>query len=265
MRNVSLPPPPPHPPQQPPTRPQNPSINLNKTRSIHRSRRNRIITLEALASPLHQRRNSQAIRKPLVKRKARLKLILALTLLDRRDGNRDRHILPRQVHNRIGARGNLPRDGKLELHVLGLGRRDNGQGAEGGQINLIQRLRARPRHNKHLNRGERKARGPARQKRRRGRRLLLYRPIEADLLAFLREDGAEERDQGALVGGVGGEDGLGFGQGPEDDVGEGLGEGDGLGEAGDGELVLAGLDGGVFGAGEDAVDARGVEFLLLRS
>ncbi len=202
---------PPHLPQQPPTQPSNPSINLNKTRSVHRSRRNRIITLEALASPLNQRRNSQAIRKPLVKRKARLKLILALTLLDRRDGNRDRQVLPRKIHDRIGARGNLPRHRELQLHVLRLGRRDDGQGAERSQIDLVERLGTRAGNDEHLDGREGEARGPACQKGRRGRRLLLYGAVEADLLALLGEDGAEEWDQRTLVAGVAGENGLGFG------------------------------------------------------
>ena len=75
------------------------------------------------------------------------------------------------------------------------------------------------------------------------------------MFAFLGEDGAEEGDQGTLVVGVGGENGLGFRERAEDDVGEGLGEGDGLEEGADGELVLAGFDGGVVGGCEDAVYA----------
>ena len=42
-----------------------------------------------------------------------------------------------------------------------------------------------------------------------------------------------------------------------------MGELDGGGECGDGEVVGAGLDGGLIAVGEDGVDAGGVEFFLL--
>lgn len=85
------------------------------------------------------------------------------------------------------------------------------------------------------------------------------------MLAFLGQDGAEKWDQWALVAGVGGENGLGFGKGAENDVGEGLGEGNGLNEVGDGELVFTRLDGGLVGACENAVYTCSMQLLLLWS
>ena len=174
------------------------------------------------------------------------------------NGDRDGQILTGEVNDGILIRSDGSGDGELERHVLGHGRGDDGEGAEGGEVDAGERLRTRAGDDEHLDGGEGEAGGAAREEGRGGRGLFLHETVEAGLLAFLRDDGAEERDQGALVGGVGGEDGLGFGQGAEDDVGEGLGEGDGLDEGGDGELVLTGLDGGVVGVGEDAVDTRGV-------
>ena len=75
------------------------------------------------------------------------------------------------------------------------------------------------------------------------------------MLAFLCQDGAEQWDQRALVTSVGGENGLGFGECSENDVGEGLSEAYRRQESSDGELILAGLDGGVVGACENAVYA----------
>ena len=174
------------------------------------------------------------------------------------DGDRDRHILTGEINDGIRLRIDGTRDRELEGHVLGLGLGDDRQRTEGGQVDSRQRLRTRAGNDEHLDGGEREAGRTARQEGGSGGSLFLRETVEAGLLAFLREDGAEQGDQRALVPGVGGEDGLGFGQGSEDDIGEGLGEGDGVDEGGDGKLVLTGLDGGVVGACENAVDACGV-------
>ena len=182
-----------------------------------------------------------------------------------RDGNRDWQIRAGEVDDGVGIRADGSGHGECQRLIHRLGGRDDGQRAEGGQVDAGERLRAGAGHDEHLDGGEGEAGRPARQEGRGGRRLLLQEAVEADLFALLGEDGAEERDERALVAGVAGEDGLGFGEGAEDDVGECLGEGDGLGEVGDGELVFAGLDGAVVGTCEDAVDAQGVQFFLLLS
>ncbi len=81
-----------------------------------------------------------------------------------------------------------------------------------------------------MDRSEGEAGCAACQERGRGRRLLLGVAIEAGLLAFLGENGAEEGDQAGLIAGVGGEQGLRYGERAENDVGEGLSEGYGLRE-----------------------------------
>ena len=239
------------------------SVDLNKTRSVHSSRRNSVITLKFLTGPLHQRRNRQTVRKARVEREASLELIRPITRCHVGDGHRNRQVLPRKVHNRIRIRRHFARHREFERAVHRLGRRNDGQGAERGQVDVRQRLRARARHDEHLNGGESKARRSTRQERRRRRSLFLREAIEAILLAFLGQDGADQCDQRALVTRVGGEDGLGFGERSENDVGEGLGEGDGLSEGGHGELVLAGFDRGLVGIHEDAVNTQGMQFLLL--
>lgn len=55
---------------------------------------------------------------------------------------------------------------------------------------------------------------------------------------------------------------MGDGEDAEDEFGEGLGEGEGGGEVGDGKGVLAGLDGGAFCVGEDAVGGEDVDLFL---
>lgn len=107
------------------------------------------------------------------------------------------------------------------------------------------------------------SRALGRQEGRRGRRLLLQRPVPAYLFGLLSDDRAEEVHERQLVASVLRPDGLRLWQDAEDDVGEGLGERDGAVEVADGEIVLAGQDLGLVGAGEDAVGAEGVELLLL--
>ena len=242
-----------------------PSVDLNETRSIHSSRRNGVITLESLTRPLDQSRNGQSIRKAGRERETGAEGALSGHGAHAGDGDRHRQVRPGEVDDGVVEGADGAGHGELQRHVLRLGRGEHGQGAEGGQVHGGERLGTGAGHDEHLDRGEGEAGRSQRQERRGGRHFFLREAVEAHLLAFLGQHGAEERDQRALVAGVAGEDGLGFGQGAEDDVGEGLGEGDGLDEAGDGELILAGLDGGLVGAHEDTVYAQGMQFLLLRA
>lgn len=225
----------------------NPSSHLNEARPINSRRSNSVIALKSLTGPLDQRGNSQTIRKPRREREAGFETIGPRDGGDVGNGHRHRHIGSGEVDDRIGRGTDDPRHGELERHVLGLRRGDDGQGAERGQIDTGQRLGARTGDDEHLDRSESEAGGSTRQERRGRGRLLLREAVEAHLLAFLGQDGAEQWDQGALVTSVGGKYGLSFGQGAQDDVGKGLGEGDGLVKGGDWELVLTGFDGSVVG------------------
>ena len=181
----------------------------------------------------------------------------------RRDGDRDRHILARDVHNRIRIRGHLSRHRELQRAIPRLRVRDDGQRAKGGEVDTRQRLRTRARNDEHLNCSKGKARRSTRQEWRGRWSLLLRETIEAHLLAFLGQNGADQWHQRALVTTVGGEDGLRLWKRSENDVGEGLRQGYGLDEAGDWEFVLAGFDSGVVGIREDPIHSQGMQFLLL--
>ena len=102
-----------------------------------------------------------------------------------------------------------------------------------------------------------------RQEGRRGRDFHLQGAIPAVLLGLLCDDGPEEVHEREFVTAIGGIEGLRPRQRAEHKVGEGLRQGDGAGEVGDGELVQAGGDLHGVCAGEDAVDAEGVELFLL--
>jgi len=87
--------------------------------------------------------------------------------------------------------------------------------------------------------------------------------VVPDLLAFLTDDRADDGNESGFVAAVAGEETLGYGEDAEDDFGEGFGQGDGVVEVVDGEIVLAGLDGGVLGVSEDAVGGEDVDLFLL--
>ena len=123
--------------------------------------------------------------------------------------------------------------------------------------------RARIRNNERLDRRECEVRVAACEERRRGGELGLHIAEKADLLAFLREHGADKRDQAKFITGIGGEGSLSLGESAEDDIGECLREGDGAEEGADGELIGAGGNGSLAAALENAVDAQGVQFFLL--
>lgn len=243
--------------------PKHSLTDLNDTGSVHRGRSDGVIARKGLTGTLDQRGDGQTVREARLEREAGAERRRSARGAHGRNRDRHRQVRAGEVDDGVVERADGSGHGEVEGRVDGFGRADNGQGAEGGQVDARERLRARAGHDEHLDRGEGEAGRSARQKGRGRGCLLLHEAVEADLFALLRQDGAEERDQRALVAGVGGEDGLGFGQGAEDYVGECLGEGDGLGEVGDGELIFAGLDGGVVGACEDAVYAQGVQFFLL--
>ena len=128
-------------------------------------------------------------------------------------GDWDRHwqIRPGEVDYRIGSRADGSGHGEMQRRVPGLGRGDDGQRAERGQVDLGQRLRTRAGNDEGLDRGESEAGRSSRQEWRGRRHLLLRETVETILLSFLGQDGAEEWDQRAFVSRIGGENGLGFG------------------------------------------------------
>jgi len=99
---------------------------------------------------------------------------------------------------------------------------------------------------------------------RRGRSdLLLEIAVVANLLAFLANDGANNGNECCFVAAVGSKKTLGDWEDTEDNFGEGFGQCDGIVEVIYWEGVLAGLDGGVFCGGEDAVGGQDVDLFLL--
>ena len=133
------------------------SAHLNKTRSIHSSCSNSVVTRKGLTSPLDQRGNRQTVGKARCEREAGLEMIRPSNIGDGGDRDRHWHILTREVDNRISSRGDCSGHGELERHILRLGRRDDGQWAERGQVDAGQRLRTRARNDEHLDRSKRKA------------------------------------------------------------------------------------------------------------
>ena len=83
------------------------------------------------------------------------------------------------------------------------------------------------------------------------------------MFTLLIDNGAEERDEGTLVTGVGGELHLGLGESAKDDVGKEIGESNGFEESSDGEIVLAGRDSSLACILQGGVYSYSVDFLLL--
>ena len=240
------------------------SFDLDETRS-KLCRSSYISVARELAGPLDQRRNRQPIRKPsLLKRKLGREISHTSLVLWLGDGHGGRQVLAADINNRVLGAIDLARDGELKLLAVRRWRAEHieravsGQSSDGAQLE-----RARIRNDERLDRREGEVRVAAGEERRRGRELGLHVAEKADLLAFLREHGADQRDQAGFITGVGGEGGLSLGEGAEDDVGECLREGDGAEEGADGELIGAGGHGSLATALENAVDAQGVQFFLL--
>ena len=80
-----------------------------------------------------------------------------------RDWNGHWQIRPGEVGYRVVVRADGSGHGELQGHVLWLGRGDDGQWAECGQVDIGKRLRTRARNDEHLNRSEGEAGRSTRQ------------------------------------------------------------------------------------------------------
>lgn len=98
------------------------SVNLDKTRSVQSSRSNSVVTLELLTGALHQRSDSQTVRKARREREASLEMIRPITSCHVGDGHRDRQVLTREIRNGIRIRRHSPGHGEFERAVRRLGR-----------------------------------------------------------------------------------------------------------------------------------------------
>ena len=239
-------------------------INLNDARPIHRILRDLSNARILLARAIHERRNRQPLRKPQIERQQRLKRSLAVAVTHIRNRHIHRQVLARNIHNLELVGLDLAGDAELDRLVLGLQvRAHDRQGLEGGHA-LRHEIDAGAAGLNHvLQERKRELRALGRQERRCAGHLLLHAAEIPVLLRLLRDDRAEEVDQGQLVAAVGGEHGHGLGEDADDDVSEGVGEGDGGEEVGDGELVGARCDGGGTGRLQDAIGAEIVQFLLV--
>lgn len=83
------------------------------------------------------------------------------------------------------------------------------------------------------------------------------------LFTFLADNRTKDGDKSGLVAAVGGEEGLCDGQDAESHIRKGLGKSDRIIEIVDREVIFAGLDGGIFGVGEDTVSGEGMDCFLL--
>ena len=118
------------------------SVDLNETWSIQSGRSNSVIRLVNLISPLDQSGNGQPICKTRLEGKASHEMRLSSHSGHVRDCDRQWHIRPREVHYRVCSRADRSGHGEFQRLILRLGRRDDGQWAKCGQVDIGQRLRA---------------------------------------------------------------------------------------------------------------------------
>ena len=93
------------------------SVDLNETRSVQSSRSNSVVTREILTDALHQRSNSQTIRKARREREASLEMICPIQNYHVGNGHRDRQVLTRKIHNRIRIRRHFTGHAEIERAV----------------------------------------------------------------------------------------------------------------------------------------------------
>ena len=136
----------------------------------------------------------------------------------------------------------------------------DGQGTEDGYVDDVG-VRARAGNDDQLvQSGEGEGAGRARKEWQLRWDQAEQRAVVSVLLTFLADDGADEWDQSAVAVGI--EAGLGVLESTQHDVSESAREVDGGLEGVTWELVLARLDRGLAGGGEDAVGAERMEFFL---
>lgn len=152
-------------------------------------------------------------------------------------------------------------EAELELLVLALNVGGvDGQGAEDGQVDDVGVGAAALDHHSLVEDGECPGSlGAGEERQFRGDDVAQV-AVEAVLLAFLADHGADERN--VLLVTVGSETSKGVLESAEDDIGEGLGEGDGALEVRGWENVFARLDGSLAGGGQDGVGADSVQLFL---
>ena len=235
------------------------SPNLNQSGPIHRLICNGA-RIRKRALPHRDSRNCQAIReqrRTVLERKQRLKRRHILRRLHLHIRNRldDRDVLARDVRNVQALEARLARNRKGQRAVHGCrlrcrhrqGQQGRDVGANGGDIGT------RAGDDEGLERSEGEGAGGSGKEGRGRGSLALDDAVPALLLAFLANDGRDERDERRIV--VGREGVAGGLQGAEDDIGEGRGEGDGFVVGRGGEDVFAGLDGAGTEGGESVVGA----------
>jgi hypothetical protein len=92
---------------------------------------------------------------------------------------------------------------------------------------------------------------------------LLEEAVVSSLFALLTDNRSQDGNRRRLVAAVSGKDGLLNRQNSEDNVGKGLGKSYSIIEIVDREVVLAGLDCGVFCVGENSVGSEDVDLFQL--